>query len=205
MWKYGWPIMVAGIAFVVNENLDKILIKDMVSDEVMGAYAGCYKLAVFMTIFVQAFKMGAEPFFFNHAEKKNARETYAVILKYFVICGSLMLLILVSFIDIFKELLIKDSEYWMAISIVPIILLANLFLGIYHNLAVWYKLTDRTRAGMYISIFGALITIAINILLIPVIGFIAAAWATLLAYGGMMVVSYFFGRKYYPVPYNVKK
>ncbi len=205
MWKYGWPIMVAGIAFVVNENLDKILIKDMVSDEVMGAYAGCYKLAVFMTIFVQAFKMGAEPFFFNHAEKKNARETYAVILKYFVICGSLMLLVLVSFIDFFKELLIKDPEYWMAISIVPIILLANLFLGIYHNLAVWYKLTDRTRAGMYISIFGALITIGINVLLVPVIGFIASAWATLLAYGGMMIVSYFFGKKYYPVPYNVKK
>ena len=205
MWKYGWPIMVAGIAFVINENLDKLLIKDMISEEVMGAYSGCYKLAVFMTIFVQAFKMGAEPFFFNHSEKENARETYAEILKYFVICGSIIFLVLVSFIDFFKALVIRDSEYWMAIGIVPIILLANLFLGVYHNLSVWYKLTDRTRTGMYISIFGAIITIVLNIILIPMMGFIAAAWATLVAYGSMMLISYFLGKKYYPVPYNVKK
>ncbi|TBW27770.1 oligosaccharide flippase family protein [Gramella sp. KN1008] len=205
MWKYGWPIMVAGIAFVINENLDKILIKDMISEEVMGAYSGCYKLAVFMTIFVQAFKMGAEPFFFNHSQKENARETYAEILKYFVICGSIIFLILVSFIDFFKALVIRDSEYWRAIGIVPIILLANLFLGVYHNLSVWYKLTDKTRTGMYISIFGAIITILLNIVLIPVMGFMAAAWATLVAYGSMMLISYFLGKKYYPVPYNVKK
>ncbi|MCG9971379.1 oligosaccharide flippase family protein [Christiangramia crocea] len=205
MWKYGWPIMVAGIAFVINENLDKLLIKDMISEEVMGAYSGCYKLAVFMTIFVQAFKMGAEPFFFNHSQKENAREIYAEILKYFVICGSLIFLVLVSFIDVFKALVIRDSEYWMAIGIVPIILLANLFLGVYHNLSVWYKLTDRTRTGMYISIFGAIITILLNIFLIPVMGFMAAAWATLVAYGSMMLISYFLGKKYYPVPYNVKK
>ncbi|MDX1760877.1 MAG: oligosaccharide flippase family protein [Christiangramia sp.] len=204
MWKYGWPIMVAGIAFVVNENLDKLLIKDMISDEIMGAYAGCYKLAVFMTIFVQAFKMGAEPFFFNHADKENAKETYADILKYFVISGTLIFLILVCFIDFFKTLVIRDPEYWMAISIVPIILLANLFLGIYHNLSVWYKLTDRTRTGMYISIFGAVITIVLNLVLIPILGFIAAAWATLCAYGGMMLISYFLGKKYYPVPYDIK-
>ncbi|APG60834.1 lipopolysaccharide biosynthesis protein [Christiangramia salexigens] len=205
MWNYGWPIMVAGIAFVINENLDKLLIKDMISDEIMGAYSGCYKLAVFMTIFVQAFKMGAEPFFFNHAEKDNARQTYAVILKYFVIAGSLIFLVLVSFIDFFKSLVIRDSDYWVAIGIVPVILMANLFLGIYHNLSVWYKLTDRTRTGMYISIFGAGITIILNLTLIPVIGYMAAAWATLIAYGSMMLVSYFLGRKYYPVPYNVKK
>ncbi len=205
MWKYGWPIMVAGIAFVINENLDKLLIKDMISDEIMGAYSGCYKLAVFMTIFVQAFKMGAEPFFFNHADKDNAKETYADILKYFVISGSLIFLVLVCFIDFFKALVIRDPEYWMAISIVPIILLANLFLGIYHNLSVWYKLTDRTRTGMYISILGAVITIVLNLALIPVLGFIAAAWATLFAYGSMMLVSYFLGKKYYPVPYDIKK
>ena len=205
MWKYGWPIMVAGIAFVINENLDKLLIRDMISAETMGAYAGCYKLAVFMTIFVQAFKMGAEPFFFNHAKEKNARNTYADILKYFVISGSLIFLVLVCFIDFFKSLVIRDPEYWMAIGIVPIILMANLFLGIYHNLSVWYKLTDRTRTGMYISILGAVITIGLNLALIPVLGFIAAAWATLGAYGSMMVVSYFLGKKYYPVPYDMKR
>jgi len=205
MWAYGWPIMVAGIAFVINENLDKLMIKDMISDEIMGAYSGCYKLAVFMTIFVQAFKMGAEPFFFNYAQKENAREIYAEILKYFVISGALIFLVLVSFIDLFKEFVIRDPEYWMAISIVPIILLANLFLGIYHNLSVWYKLTDRTRTGMYISVFGALVTIGLNLALIPVLGFIAAAWATLIAYGSMMLISYFLGKRYYKVPYNVKK
>lgn len=205
MWKYGWPVMIAGIAFLINENLDKILLDKMLSPEIMGAYAGCYKLAVFMMIFIQAFKMGAEPFFFNHAKNENAKETYARILEYFVIAGSLILLILVSFIDLFKQLIIRNEDYWITISIVPVILLANLCLGIYHNLAVWYKLTDKTRMGMYISIFGALITIFLNFFLIPVIGFMAAAWATLAAYGSMMLISYFLGKKYYPVPYNVKK
>jgi len=205
MWKYGWPVMIAGVAFVINEMLDKILLKEMVSDEIMGAYAGCYKLAIFMTIFVQAFRLGAEPFFFNHARQENAKETYAHILNYFVIFGSFILLVMIVFIDFFKELIIRNPDYWITISIVPIILLANLFLGIYHNLSVWYKLTDKTKAGMYISIFGALVTICFNIVLIPVLGFIAAAWATLGAYGSMMVISYFFGKKYYPVPYNVKR
>lgn len=205
MWRYGWPVMIAGIAFVINENLDKLLLKDMLSESVMGAYAGCYKLAVFMTIFVQAFKMGAEPFFFNHAQQANAKKTYAQILTYFVIFGCLIMVALISFIDIFKELLIRNEDYWITISIVPIILLANLFLGIYHNLSVWYKLTDKTRMGMYISIFGAIITIVLNFVLIPVIGFIAAAWATLAAYGSMMLISYFLGRKFYPVPYDLKK
>lgn len=205
MWHYGWPVMVAGLAFVINENLDKLLLKDMISDEIMGAYAGCYKLAVFMTIFVQAFKLGAEPFFFNQANAENAKNTYSLILTYFVIAGSFILLFLVAFIDLFKELIIRNSDYWVALSIVPIVLLANLFLGIYHNLSVWYKLTDKTRIGMYISIFGAIITVLFNIILIPVLGFIAAAWATLAAYGSMAVISYFLGRKYYPVPYDVKK
>ncbi|MDT0675336.1 lipopolysaccharide biosynthesis protein [Autumnicola musiva] len=205
MWKYGWPVMVAGIAFVVNENLDKLLLKEMISDEVMGAYAGCYKLAVFMMIFIQAFRMGAEPFFFNHSKNENARETYATILNYFVIAGSLIFVVLVVYIDFFKRLVIRDEEYWFTIAIVPVILLANLFMGIYHNLSVWYKLTDKTRMGMYISLFGAAVTILFNVLLIPVIGFMAAAWATLAAYGSMMLISYFLGRKYYPVPYDLKK
>jgi O-antigen/teichoic acid export membrane protein len=205
MFSYGWPVMVAGFAFVINENLDKLLLKEMISDEIMGAYAGCYKLAIFMMIFVQAFRMGAEPFFFGHSKEKNARETYAAILEYFVIAGSLILVVLVVYIDFFKRLLIRDEEYWVTISIVPVVLLANLFLGIYHNLSVWYKLTDKTRIGMYISIVGAAITIVFNIVFIPIIGFMAAAWATLAAYGSMMFISYFLGKKHYPVPYNLQK
>ncbi|MGM1054659.1 MAG: polysaccharide biosynthesis C-terminal domain-containing protein [Bacteroidota bacterium] len=204
MWKYGWPIMVAGIAFVINEMLDKILLKEMVSDEIMGAYAACYKLAIFMTIFVQAFRLGAEPFFFNQAKQENAKQTYANILNYFVILGSLIFIVMVVFLDFFKMLIVPNPEYWVTISIVPVVLLANLFLGIYHNLSVWYKLTDRTKLGMYISIIGAIITIGLNLWLIPMIGFMASAYTTLAAYGTMMLVSYYFGRKYYPVPYNIK-
>lgn len=204
MWKYGWPVMVAGIAFVINEMLDKILLKEMVSNEIMGAYAACYKLAIFMTIFVQAFRLGAEPFFFNQANKENAKQTYADILNYFVILGSLIFIVMVVYLDFFKMLIVPNPDYWVTISIVPVVLLANLFLGIYHNLSIWYKLTDRTKLGMYISIIGAIITIVLNVWLIPIIGFMASAYTTLAAYGTMMLVSYFFGRKFYPVPYNIK-
>ena len=204
MLSYSWPIAVAGIAYVINENLDKILIGRMIDKNTMGIYAACYKLAIFMNLYIMAFRLGAEPFFFNHADKKNAKETYAKILNYFIIIGSLVFVGIVVFIDILKQLFINQA-YWEAIIIVPIVLLANLFLGVYHNLAIWYKLTDKTRYAMLFSIIGAIITIVINVVLIPKIGFIASAWATLAAYGTMMLLSYFIGKKYYPVPYNLKK
>ena len=203
--NYGWPIMVAGLAYVINENFDKWLLPDMLGKDINGAYSGCYKIAVFMTIFIQAFRLGAEPFFFNHAKEKNAKQTYADILKYFVIFGSFILLLIVGYLDFFKEFLVKDESYWIAMDIVPIVLLANLCLGIYFNLAIWYKLTDQTKYGMYISIIGAAITIAFNYIMIPKIGFIASAWATLAAYGIMMVISYTLGQKHYKVPYNISR
>jgi O-antigen/teichoic acid export membrane protein len=203
MVRYGLPIMIAGLAFVVNENLDKLLLKKLINEDIMGAYSGCYKLAVFMTLFIQAFRLGAEPFFFKYASHNKAPQTYATILKYFVIVGSTVMLLIVVHIELLKTTLIRNESYWKAIEIVPIILLANLFLGIYHNLSIWYKLTDRTYFGMYISIFGAAITIVLNLWLIPQVGFIASAWATLAAYGCMMILSYLLGTKYYPVPYSV--
>ncbi|MEP0263336.1 oligosaccharide flippase family protein [Dokdonia sp.] len=205
LWSYSWPIMVAGLAFVVNEQLDKLFINKMLNKEIGGAYAACYKIAVFMTIFIQAFRLGAEPFFFNHAKEKNAPSTYALILKYFVIVGAFGLLIITSFVDLIKDQLVEDSSYHLAMEIVPYVLLANLCLGIYHNLAIWYKLTDKTRYGMYFSIIGAIITICFNVFLIPVIGFMASAYATLAAYGSMMVLSYIFGKKHYPIPYDFKR
>ena len=205
MLSYAWPIMVAGLAYVINENFDKWLIPDLLGKDINGAYAGCYKLAVFMTIFIQAFRLGAEPFFFNYAKEKNAKETYALIMKYFVISGCIMLLVIVGFIDVFKGLIVRDEAYWLALDIVPIVLLANLFLGIYFNLAIWYKLTDKTRFGMYISVIGAVITIALNLILIPKMGFIAAAWTTLIAYAAMMLISYVLGQKHYKVPYNLSR
>ena len=202
--NYGLPIMVAGLAYVINENFDKWLLPDVLGKDINGAYSGCYKIAVFMTIFIQAFRLGAEPFFFNHAKEKNAKETYAKIMKYFVIFGSAMLVFVIAYLDVFKSLIVQDESYWIAIKIVPIVLLANLCLGIYFNLAIWYKLTDKTRYGMYLSIVGAVITIVFNVIMIEKIGFIAAAWATLLAYGVMMILSYVLGQKYYKVPYNLK-
>jgi O-antigen/teichoic acid export membrane protein len=204
MLAYSWPIAVAGIAYVINENLDKILIGQLIDKETMGIYAACYKLAIFMNLYIMAFRLGAEPFFFNHSDKKNAKETYAKILNYFIIIGSLVFVGIVVFIDVLKELFINE-KYWEAIMIVPIILLANLFLGIYHNLAIWYKLTDKTKFAMLFSIIGAIITVLFNVILLEKIGFIASAWATLLAYGTMMLLSYFIGKKRYPVPYNLKK
>ena len=204
MISYSWPIAVAGVAYVINENLDKYLIKHLVGDAEMGVYAACYKLAIFMNLYIMAFRLGAEPFFFNHSDTKNAKETYAKILNYFIIVGSLVFVGIVVFIDILKKPFINEN-YWEAIIIVPVVLLANLFLGVYHNLAIWYKLTDKTRYAMLFSISGALITIILNLALIPKIGFVASAWATLAAYGTMMTLSYFIGKKHYPVPYNLKK
>jgi O-antigen/teichoic acid export membrane protein len=203
--RYGWPIMVAGLAFVINENLDKWLLPDMEGEFINGAYSACYKLAVFMTLFIQAFRMGAEPFFFSHSDEENATQTYATILKYFTIVGALGLMIVVIYIDVLRPIFIKKESYLLALDIVPIVLLANLCLGIYHNLSIWYKLTDRTRFGMYISIIGAAVTIAFNLIFIPKIGFMACAYATLIAYALMMFISYFLGRKYYPVPYDINR
>ncbi|ARV09651.1 polysaccharide biosynthesis protein [Winogradskyella sp. PC-19] len=203
--NYGLPIMVAGLAFVVNENLDKWLLPEMESEYINGAYSACYKLAVFMTLFIQAFRMGAEPFFFNHSDKANAKGTYATILKYFTIVGTLGLIVVTVYIDLLRPFFIEKESYLLALDIVPIVLLANLCLGIYHNLSIWYKLTDKTRYGMYISLIGAVITIGFNIVFIPKLGFMACAYATLLAYGLMMFISVALGRKHYPVPYDFKR
>ncbi|HLW30874.1 MAG TPA: oligosaccharide flippase family protein [Aequorivita sp.] len=209
MMKYALPVLVAGIAFSVNEAFDRILLKYLLPENIaeveVGLYSACYKLGMFMTIFVMAFRLGIEPFFFNHSSSKNAKNTYAAITKYFTLFGCLILLVVVVYIDIFKRILIPNSQYWEALKIVPLILLANLFLGIYHNLSVWYKITDRTKFGAYISVFAAVVTLGLNFLLIPYISYMGSAIATLAAYGSMMVLSYLYGRKYYNVPYEVKK
>jgi O-antigen/teichoic acid export membrane protein len=158
-----------------------------------------------MTLFATAFRLGIEPFFFSQAKEKNAPETYALITRYFIAFGSVILITVVVFADVLKIILIRDSDYWVAMKIVPLILLANFFLGIYHNLSVWYKVTDRTKFGAYISLVGAAITLIINFTLIPSMSFMGSAIATLAAYGSMMLISYYYGQKYFPVPYDVKK
>lgn len=209
MLRYAMPILLAGIAFSINEALDKILLKYLlppdIADAEVGVYAACYKLGVFMTLFSTAFRMGVEPFFFKQAEEKNAPIVYATITKYFTLLGSFIFLAVMVYVDIFKAILISNEDYWVAMDIVPLILLANLFLGMYHNLSVWYKITDKTRVGAYISITGALLTIVGNYLLIPYLSYYGSALATLIAYGSMMLLSYLFGQKYYPIPYPIKQ
>lgn len=209
MLKYAFPVLVAGLAFSINETFDRILLdyllpKDIAETQI-GMYSACYKLALFMTLFATAYRLGIEPFFFSHAKSNNPQKNYAKILEFFVALGSIILLATVVFSDILKQLIIRKEEYWEAMSIVPIILLANFCLGIYHNLSVWYKITDRTKFGAYISTFGAIITLIINFVLIGTLGYKASAIATLCAYGSMMLLSYFLGQKYYPVPYNIKR
>lgn len=209
MMRYAFPVLIAGIAFSINEAFDKILLKYMLRPDVanteVGVYAACYKLGVFMTLFATAFRLGIEPFFFNYSKNVDAKQTYATITKYFVIVGSAILLLVIVYIDLFKRLLIPDPKFWEAMAIVPVILLANLCLGIYHNLSVWYKVTDQTKYGAYISMIGALITLTLNIALIPYIGYQGSAIATLAAYGSMMIISYFLGQRRYAVPYNVSR
>ena len=207
MLRYGIPVMIAGIAYTVNEVFDRVLIAELLPEDIakseLGKYSACYKLALFMTFFATAFRLGIEPFFFSHASSDNPKRAYAMITDYFVVLGSGILLVVVVFIDLLKYII--EEAYWEALPIVPVILLASFCLGIYHNLSVWYKVTDRTRYGAVFSLTGALITIVINYLFIPKIGYYASALATLAAYGTMMALSYFYGRKHYRIPYNVRK
>ena len=206
MMKYGFPILVAGIAFAINEHFDKILLEWLhVSKSDIGAYAACYKIGMFMVLFRTAYTLGIEPFFFSHASTDNAKQTYATITKYFVIFGSFICFFVIVFIDILKRPLVPNPDYWNAIKVVPLIVVANFFLGIYTNLSVWYKLIDRTKIGAYISIVGAAVTLVLNYLLIPTMSYYGSAIATIAAYGTMMLISYKMGQKYYPIPYEMNK
>ena len=209
MIRYGLPIMIAGIAFAINEQSDKILLGKLLPSNVaeaeVGVYSACYKLGLFMVLYRTAYTLGIEPFFFSHASNENAPQTYATITKYFVIFGSFILLSVIVFADLIKYIMIRDTSYWEAMKVVPLIILANFFLGIYTNLSVWYKLIDKTYIGAYISIIGAIVTLVLNFLLIPSLSYYGSAIATIAAYGSMMLISYYFGNKYYPIPYEIKK
>ena len=205
MIKYSWPIMIAGLAFQVNENYDKITQYYNISKADAGAYGGCYKLAVLMTLFVTAYRMGIEPYFFKQMNNENAKNNYAKVTEYFSFFASIVAMGIIANISWLKVIFITDHSYWTAIDIVPIIVIANLCFGIYYNLSTWYKVTDRTHFGTLISWFGAGLTIVLHFLFLKKYGFMVSAWVTLIAYFSMMVLSYFLGQKYYPIPYRVKK
>lgn len=203
MMQYGIPVLIAGLAFAINEHFDKILLEWLhVSKAEIGAYSACYKLGLFMVLFRTAYTLGIEPFFFSHAGNENAQQTYATITKYFVIFGSFICLTVIVFADLLKHFLVPKEEYWTAMKVVPLIVFANFFLGIYTNLSIWYKLLDKTKIGAYISIVGALVTLGLNFILIPSMSYYGSAIATIAAYGSMMFISYYMGQKKYPIPYD---
>lgn len=208
MLNYSYPLLIIGLAGMVNEVSDKILLKYLLPDNVdalaqVGIYGANYKLAVIMTLFIQMFRYAAEPFFFSEAKKKDAKKVYADVMKYFVIFCLIIFLVVILYLDIVKYFIGEDFR--SGLKIVPIVLLANLFLGVFYNLSIWYKLNNLTLYGAYIAVIGAIITIVLNVILIPKIGYLGSAWATFACYFAMMVISYFWGRKIFPVKYDIKR
>ncbi len=215
-WKrlmlYSWPLIIVGLGGMVNELIDRFMILKLypgTTEEAYsqsGIYGANYKLAVLIVLFIQAFRLGAEPFFFKQSTQENAQRTYARVMKFFVIACCFCFLGVVLFLDIWKYFMGRSHpEYWTGLKVVPILMLAKLFLGVYYNLSVWYKLTNQTLTGAWITLGGAAITVLINFLLIPSLGYMACAIATICCYGFMMIVSYKLGQKYYPIPYAWKK
>ena len=202
---YSSPLLIAGLAGMVNETLDRIMIKYLVADHTdamtqLGIYGACYKLSILMTLFVQAYRYAAEPFFFSRFKSDDAALTYARLMKLFVLVCSVIFLFIMMYMDIIRHFIGKT--YWEGLGVVPILLLANICLGIFYNLSMWYKLTGKTAFGAWFAIAGALITISLNWVLIPKLGYSGAAWTTLICYAFMMAASWITGQRYYKIPYE---
>ena len=214
LWKkmmvYALPLLIAGLAGMTNETIDRILLKHLLpnpetASSELGLYGAFYKLSIIMILFIQTFRFAAEPFFFAQEKEGKSRKIYADLMKYFTIVTAIIFLIVTIFYDLIKQFLGSEYHDERGFLVVSILLLANLFLGIYYNLSIWYKLTDKTKYGAYLAIFGALITLTLNIILIPIIGFVGSAWATLICYFSMTVFSYYLGKTHFPIPYNLKR
>lgn len=207
LWRYSSPMIIGGLAGMTNEVIDRQMLAKLLPGTQQDAkiqvaiYTFCYKLSIFITLFTSAFKMAAEPFFFSQSREQNAKQTYARVMKWFVATLCIAFLFTALFLDIWQYILGKN--YRSGIGVVPILLGANLCLGIYYNLSIWYKLADRMRVGMYITLFGSLITFAGNYFFIPVLGIYASAWTTFVCYFTMMLIAYVMGQQQFPIPYPV--
>jgi O-antigen/teichoic acid export membrane protein len=202
---YSSPLLIAGLAGMVNETLDRIMIKYLIDDRAeamtqLGIYGACYKLSILMTLFVQAYRYAAEPFFFSQFKSDDAKLTYARVMKLFVLVCGVIFLFIMMYMDIIRHFIGKT--YWEGLGVVPVLLLANICLGIFYNLSMWYKLTGKTAFGAWFAIAGAIVTIMLNLILIPKMGYMGAAWTTLICYAFMMVASWITGQKHYKVPYE---
>lgn len=220
MVKYSFPLALAGFAFIINETVDRILLKHLTfknslgessvdmaltyAESQVGIYSASYKLAMLVTILLQAYRYAAEPFFFAQAKNKDRNKTYVKVMNYFIGAVFLSFLVVSLNLDIFKYF-IPNPAYWEGLKIVPILLLANVFSGIYINQSIWYKLSGQTKFGAYIALGGAALTLTLNFAFIPIYGYMACAWATFAVYGAQMIASYILGQKHYPIPYNLRK
>lgn len=216
LWKevivYSMPLIIVGLGGMINDMLSRLVFQHvsplplLEAKHELGVFAANYRLAILITIFIQMFRLAAEPFFFNQSKNKNAPETYARVMKFFVIACSFMFLFVSLYLDVFQKLMmLKYPEYGEGIQIVPILALGGVFLGIYYNLSIWYKLTNKNWYGAGITIAGAIITIVLNIIWIPKYSYMGSAWATFICYLFMMIVSYLLGQRHYPIPYPIKR
>ena len=212
MMRYSWPLIIVGFGGMINETIDRFMLLKLypgTTEEAFtqsGIYSANYKLAVLIVLFIQAFRMGAEPFFFRQSTSENAQRTYARVMKFFVIACCFCFLGVTLFLDIWKYFMgTKHPVYYTGLKVVPLLMTAKIFLGIYYNLSIWYKIKEKNLTGAWITIGGAIITIVFNWIFIPILGYVACAIATILCYGFMMVTSYVLGQKHYPIPYARKK
>jgi len=215
MFVYAFPLLFAGMAGIINETFDRILLRYLLPEDIaeaeVGIYSACYKIAILMTIFITAYRYAADPFFFSYYKEQDAKATYARVMNYFVIAVSVIFLTTMLYLDDFILPLLIGEKYHSGRTVIPILMLAHLFLGVYYNLSIWYKLTGQTNYGAWLGIFGAVITVGLNILWIPrspdhyLSGYMGSAWATFIGYGVMLVLSYILGQKYYRIPYQLKK
>jgi O-antigen/teichoic acid export membrane protein len=209
MLNYCFPLMVMGLAGMSNQVIDKIIFPAVYSDPEaamgeLGIYGACFKIGVIMVIFTQAFRYAFDPFMFEKSKDKDAQESYSKIMKYFVIAGLLVFLGVTLYLDVIKYLVVTREEYFAGLAVVPIVLMGELFFAVYYNLSLWYKLTDKTYWGTVFSSIGFVLIIVLNLVFIPKYGYMACAWASFAGNGLIMLLSYFVGRKYYPVNYDLK-
>ncbi|MFH1159501.1 MAG: oligosaccharide flippase family protein [bacterium] len=215
MFLYAFPLLFAGMAGIINETFDRILLRYLlpadIAESEVGIYSACYKIAILMTIFITAYRYAADPFFFSYYKEQDAKITYARVMNYFVITVSVIFLTTMLYLDDFVLPLLIGEKYHEGRAVIPILMLAHLFLGVYYNLSIWYKLTGHTNYGAWLGIVGAMITVGLNILWIPrspeyyFSGYMGSAWATFIGYGVMLLLSYLLGQKYYRIPYDLKK
>lgn len=212
LWKkiisYSLPLLIAGLAGTINEALDRILLKHLLSNpdtalDQVGIYGANYKIAVLMTLFIQMFRYASEPFYFGQADRKNAKELFAEVMKYFIIAALGIFLVVTLYLDVFKHFI--GRAFHEGLHIVPIVLFANILLGVFFNLSIWYKLNNLTRYGALITVMGAVITFLVNWIFIPAYGYTASAWAHVACYGSMVLISWMLGRKHYKIQYPLKQ